>query len=119
MQRHDFYRHGVELRQHVPAAQRAPVCGLGGFGVLGTEQGGDQWRSNFQFLGGAAQHALDAAAGQVGQAVGLQKGKAVFDGMLQTQAGGKRRRGLGVDDAALRSGQRQSHGLLARAQDLH
>ena len=42
------------------------------------------------------QHALDAAARQIGQAIGVEKGKAVFQRVLVAQARGEGRDGFGV-----------------------
>ena len=50
-----------------------------------------------QLACGLAQHALDAAAGQIRQAVGVEKGKAVFQRVLVAQAGGEGCGGDGVE----------------------
>ncbi len=49
-----------------------------------------------QFARRLAQHALDAAAGQIGQAVRVEEGETVFQWVLIAQAGGERRDGGGA-----------------------
>ena len=49
-----------------------------------------------QLLGGAAYHALDARARQIGQTVGPEEGEAVFQRVFVAQAGGERGGGNGM-----------------------
>ena len=50
-----------------------------------------------EFPRGLAQHALHTAAGQIRQAVGVEKGEAVFQRVLVAQAGGEGGGGEGFE----------------------
>ncbi len=62
------------------------------------------------------QYALDAGAGQVGQAVGIQEGKTVFQRVFITQAGRERGGGLGDELQGMSGWRAGEGGLLAGEQ---
>ena len=94
---------GTRCEEHVGKGERA-LTGVGVAGVVtfaGAEQGSDGGvgPDDFgavrapvvgQFFGGAAQHALEPAAGQIRQAVGVEEGEAVFQRMFVAEPGGER-----------------------------
>ncbi len=95
--RHDFHLEGIPFDQgdHVPETERAPPVLAVILCALAPEKRRNQVLApttiispvtGSQLQGRLPHHALDSAAGKIGQAVWTEKGEAVFQWMLIAQA---------------------------------